>query len=397
MPRSNGLQAVDRERAVWQEVQLNRLMLLGVLAAFQSTCRGGTCMCMHDPIQCIIPPYIAEHLARSADPEVRSRAMANLATGAAFRAVREMAQAMPTLMAALSPNRRKHRLVYSARQKDRLPGTLVRSEGQAKVADPVVNEAYDGAGNTYDFYDRLFQRNSLDDNGMTLISSVHVAEVDDTAGKYVPMNNAFWNGEQMAYGDGDGVVFQRFTRSLDVIGHELTHGVQSFTSNLNYYGQSGALNEHFSDVFGILVRQWKNGETALHASWVIGTEVLVPTSTRRGIRDMENPGTAFTNDTELGTDPQPAHMSKLYTGPSDRGGVHINSGIPNRAFVLTAKALKGNAWEVAGRIWYDTLLQLTKSSEFRDCARVSVQVAAGHGAAAKKAVKAAWTKVGIRV
>jgi Zn-dependent metalloprotease len=347
-------------------------------------------------IQCIIPPYITEHLAQSPDPEVRSRALANLTASASFRAVREMAQAMPTLMVAMSPSRTKHRLVYDAQQTDRLPGSLVRSEGQGKVADPAVNEGYDGAGDTYDFYDRIFQRNSLDDKGMTLISTVHVAEVGPT-GTFVPMDNAFWNGEQMAYGDGDGITFRRFTKSLDVIGHELTHGVQSFTSNLTYYGQSGALNEHFSDVFGILVRQWKKGETALKASWVIGAEVLVPAPTRRGIRDMENPGTAFVNDPELGTDPQPAHMSKIYTGPRDNGGVHINSGIPNRAFALTAKALKGHAWDLAGRIWYDTLLQLTTSSQFLDCAKLTVQIATGHGAAAKRAVKAAWKKVGITV
>src|SRR5215469_7033449 len=305
-------------------------------------------MCHRHSIQCIIPPYITERMAQSPDPEVRSRALANLTASVAFRTVREMAQAMPTLMVAMSPARTKHRLVYDAQQTDRLPGSLVRSEGQGKVADPAVNEAYDGAGDTYDFYDRIFQRNSLDDKGMTLISTVHVAEVGP-AGKFVPMDNAFWNGEQMAYGDGDGITFRRFTKSLDVIGHELTHGVQSFTSNLTYYGQSGALNEHFSDVFGILVRQWKKGETALKASWVIGKDVLVPAPTRRGVRDMENPGTAYVNDPHLGTDPQPAHMSKLYTGPRDRGGVHINSGIPNRAFALTAKALKGNAWGVAGR------------------------------------------------
>jgi Zn-dependent metalloprotease len=347
-------------------------------------------------IQCIIPPYITEHLAKSSDPKVRSRALANLTAGAAFRAVREMAQAMPTLMAAMSPERTKHRLVYDAQQTDQLPGTLVRSEGQGKVADPAVNEAYDGAGNTYDFYDQVFQRNSLDDNGMTLISSVHVAQVDDN-GNFVPMDNAFWNGQQMAYGDGGGPAFQRFTKSLDVIGHELTHGVEQYTSNLTYFGQSGALNEHFADVGGVLVRQWKNGETALKASWLIGAEILVPAPTRRAVRDMENPGTAFVDDPELGTDPQPAHMSKLYTGPADRGGVHINSGIPNRAFALTAKALKGNAWELAGRIWYDTLLQLSTSSEFLDCAKLTIQVATGHGAAAKNAVKAAWKKVGITV
>jgi Zn-dependent metalloprotease len=349
-----------------------------------------------DPIQCIVPPYITEHLAESRDPAVRGRAIANMKAAVAMRAMREMAHSMPGLRAPVAPKGRKHRLVYDSKQTDRLPGDLVRSEGGAKAADVAVNEAYDFSGDTYDFYDKLFGRNSLDDKGMTLVSSVHVAEVD-FLGNFVPMSNAFWNGRQMAYGDGDGAVFQRFTRSLDVVGHELTHGVQSFTSNLTYQGQSGALNEHFSDVFGILVRQWKNGETALKASWVIGAEVMVLKPTRRGIRDMEKPGTAFVNDPDIGTDPQPAHMSKLFTGSADRGGVHINSGIPNRAFVLTAKALKGNAWDVAGRIWFETLLQLTTSAKFMDCARVTVQVAGAHGAAAKAAVQAAWQQVGVTV
>ena len=354
-------------------------------------------MCIRHPIQCIIPPYITDNLAQSSDPVVRSHALAALKAAAAMRATRVMTQAMPAMMATPSPTRTKHRLVYDAKQSDQLPGKLIRSEGQAKVSDAAVNEAFDFAGDTYDFYDKVFQRNSLDDNGMTLISSVHVAETDEN-GQFVPMDNAFWNGEQMAYGDGDGVVFKRFTGSLDVVSHELTHGVESFISNLNYFAQSGALNEHFADVFGILVRQWKNDETALQANWVIGAEVLVPAVTRRGIRDMENPGTAFVNDPELGTDPQPAHMSKLYTGSRDRQGVHINSGIPNRAFVLTAKALEGRAWDVAGRIWYATMLQLTSSSQFLDCARLTVQVAGSeHGAAAKKAVKTAWKKVGITV
>src|SRR5262245_8357720 len=314
----------------------------------------------------------------------------------AMRAMRVMAHSMPGLRAPVAPRGRKHRLVYDSQQTDHLPGDLVRSEGGPKVPDVAVNEAYDFSGDTYDFYDKLFGRNSLDDKGMTLVSSVHVAEVD-FLGNFVPMSNAFWNGRQMAYGDGDGQVFQRFTRSLDVVGHELTHGVQSFTSNLTYQGQSGALNEHFSDVFGILVRQWKNGETALKASWVIGAEVMIPAATRRGIRDMENPGTAFVNDPDLGTDPQPDRMSRIYTGPRDRGGVHINSGIPNRVFVLTAKTLKGKAWEAAGRIWYDTLRQLSTSSQFLDCAKLTVQIAGTHGAVAKRAVKAAWKKVGLTV
>jgi Zn-dependent metalloprotease len=348
------------------------------------------------PVHCIIPPYITERLAQSADPKIRARAIANLSRAAAFRAVRRLSQDMPALMVTMSPEKGKHRLVYDSRKTDQLPGTLVRSEGDKDVKDPAVNEAYDGAGATYDFYEQLFQRNSLDDRGMTLVSSVHVAE-PDYGGAFVSMDNAFWNGEQMAYGDGDGTIFNRFTLSLDVIGHELTHGVTSFTSNLTYSWQSGALNEHFSDVFGILVRQWKKGESAAKADWTIGREVLIATKTRRAIRDMENPGTAFANDPDLGTDPQPAHLSKLYMGASDNGGVHINSGIPNRAFVLVAKALGGNAWDVAGRIWYRTLLQLSSSSQFKDCAAMTAEVAASFGPAAKKAVKGAWKGVGLEV
>ncbi|MBI1903477.1 MAG: M4 family metallopeptidase [Planctomycetia bacterium] len=349
-------------------------------------------MCNRNPIECFVPPYITERLAESPDPEIRRRAIANLASAAAVRAVREISQAMPTLMASMSPSREKHRLVYDAGGTDVLPGKLVRSEGQAKTADRAANEAYAFSGDTYNYFAKVFQRSSLDDKGMSLISSVHAAEADGTA-----LDNAFWNGSQMAYGDGDGTVFRRFTRSLEVVGHELTHGVESFTSNLAYHGQSGALNEHFADVFGILIRQWKRGEKAATASWVIGAAVLVPAPTRRGIRDMEEPGTAFTNDPHLGTDPQPAHISKIYSGSRDRGGVHINSGIPNRAFALAAKSLKGKAWDVAGRIWYNAMLALNEASQFLDCAKATVEAARTHGPAAKKAVAAAWKKVGITV
>jgi len=276
-----------------------------------------------NPIQCIVPPYIVEHMARGDDPRLREWALVHLARAAAIRAVRSFVQQMPAMMVSASPTGKKQRLVYDARKKDVLPGRLVRSEGEGKTADLAVNEAYDYSGDTFDFFFEVFGRNSLDDAGMSLVSSVHVGEADGRD-RFQPMNNAFWDGSQMAYGDGDGVVFQCFTRSLDVVGHELTHGVQSFTSNLLYRGQSGALNEHFSDVFGILVRQWRQKESATEASWLIGKEVLVPAPTRRGIRDMEHPGTAYRDDPALGTDPQPDHMSKLYSGPADSGGVHIN-------------------------------------------------------------------------
>jgi len=349
------------------------------------------------PLQCIVPPYMLEQLARSSHARVRDHAIAGLSQSAAVRAVRAFAQNVPGVMAVPSPAATKNRLIYDARRRERLPGKLVRKEGDKKSADVAVNEAYDYSGDTYDFFREVFGRNSLDDNGMTLISSVHVGEADGS-GKYQPMDNAFWDGSQMAYGDGDGRIFQRFTRSLDVVAHELTHGLQSFTSNLEYRNQSGALNEHFADVFGVLVRQWRRGETAEKASWLVGSEVLVSAPTRRGIRDMEHPGTAYEGDPDLGTDPQPAHMKNIYTGGADNGGVHLNSGIPNRAFVLTAKALGGNAWETAGRIWFDAMLQLSRRSQFQDMASITAQIAGDtsrFGRDVKRAVQEGWKKVGL--
>jgi len=268
----------------------------------------------------------------------------------------------------------------------------VRSESRDPVPDVAVNEAYDHSGTTYDFFAKILGRNSLDGEGLKLVSSVHVGDEEGE-----PLTNAFWNGEQMAYGDGDGRIFRRFTRSLDVVGHELTHGVESFTSNLVYQGQSGALNEHFADVFGVLVRQWKQNEPASEASWVVGEDILVPAPTRRGIRDMEKPGTAFVSDPYLGTDPQPAHVKDYYTGRLDKGGVHLNSGIPNRAFALAAKAIGGRAWEIAGRIWYDALLQLSPVASFLDCARTTLSLARRHGETTQKAVRQGWAAVGITV
>jgi Zn-dependent metalloprotease len=210
------------------------------------------------------------------------------------------------------------------------------------------------------------------------------------------MNNAFWDGSQMAYGDGDGVVFQCFTRSLDVVAHELTHGVQSFTSDLVYRGQSGAINEHFSDVFGVLVRQWRRQETGPRASWLVGAEVLVPAKTRRAIRDMERPGTAYTADPVLGSDPQPDHMDRIYTGAADSGGVHINSGIPNRAFVLFAQAVGGPAWETPAAVWYEAMLRLPRTATFAALAKTTIKIATERFAAdTGKACRAAWKQVGL--
>ena len=133
-----------------------------------------------------------------------------------------------------------HRSIHDAEQSTALPGTLVRAEGQGTHADRAVNEAYDGLGHTWRLFWERLGRDSLDGRGLGLVATVHYGR------QYV---NAFWDGQQMVFGDGDGEVFGPFTASLDVIAHELAHGVTQYTSGLHYADQSGALNEHVSDVF----------------------------------------------------------------------------------------------------------------------------------------------------
>jgi Zn-dependent metalloprotease len=346
----------------------------------------------HNPLHCVIPPYMVQRLAESKNPKVRRAAMANLVESAQFRTQRTLSSMAPGLTALGASNHKKNRLVYSARGARDLPGKLVRAEGQGRSSDVAVNEAYDFSGYTYDFFFSQFERQSLDNNNMSLVSTVHATEAGGG-----PLNNAFWNGSQMAYGDGDEVIFTRFTKAVDVVAHELTHGLQAYASNLKYQDESGALNEHFADVFGILVKQWRKKQLAKGADWLIGQDILLPAKTgvRRALRDMLNPGSAYQDDPDLGNDPQPSTYAQRYTGRLDNGGVHLNSGIANRAFASSAIALGGYAWDITGRIWYDTLLQLSPDSGFADCARICRQVAAAHGAVAKKAIDAGWKRVGL--
>jgi Zn-dependent metalloprotease len=200
----------------------------------------------------------------------------------------------------------------------------------------------------------------------------------------------------MCYGDGDGRIFIRFTKSLDVVGHELTHGVISHTCNLVYQNEPGALNEHFADVFGTLVKQWRRRQTARRADWLIGADIMGPETTAKALRTFKGEK-AYENDPLLGTDPQPKHLRNKYKGSADNGGVHINSGIPNHAFYLAAMEIGGRAWDRAGRIWYTTMLKLTSDSQFTDMVGSTVESAAtlyGNGSPEHKAVVRAWKTVG---
>lgn len=309
----------------------------------------------------IVPPHILEKLASHPDPKVRAGALQSLQFAAATRAMRDIRASAPAMSAIPSAMGEKERLVYDAENRSiyYLPGKLKRREGQGGVGDGAVDEAYDYSGVVYDFFARVLARNSLDDRGMALISSVHVGAA---------YNNAFWNGEQMAYGDGDGVIFGSFTKSLDVVGHELAHGVVTHTSNLEYRDEPGALNEHFADVFGVVVRQWHLGHDVEKADWLVGADLIANPASRpktRGLRAFDA-APAYDDDPYLGDDPQPKHYSRRYEGSDDHGGVHINSGIPNHAFYLFARSLGGNAWEKAGKIWYETLRRLKPTSKFVD-------------------------------
>lgn len=333
----------------------------------------------------IVPPHVLVSIAERGNDEQRRRALDVLGLSERLRGQRE---ARRSLAVAL-PVGVKRRAVFDAGGRTRLPGRLVRAEGDPKTGDHSVDEAFDGAGLTYDFYLQIYQRNSIDDRGMRLDSTVHYGKDYD---------NAFWDGRQMVYGDGDGDLFQRFTGSLDVVGHELTHGVTSAEADLDYEGEPGALNEHFSDVFGSLLEQWHRNQKAEEADWIIGSALFTPKVKGVGLRSMKAPGTAY-DDPVLGKDPQPARMKDFYRGTEDNGGVHINSGIPNHAFYLAAVAIGGDAWTRAGRIWYVALRdRLRPTSDFAAAAAACSAVAGdlfGLGSREKAAVDGAWKAVGV--
>jgi Zn-dependent metalloprotease len=284
----------------------------------------------------------------------------------------------------------KLRTIFDAKNGESLPGKVVRAEGQKASTDTSVNEAYDGLGYTFDFYLNVYHRNSIDNAGLPLRATVHYEN------KY---DNAFWNGQEMIFGDGDGVIFNHFTSSVDVIGHELTHGVTGSEANLNYQGESGALNESISDVFGSLVKQYNLKQTADKADWLIGAGLLAKGIHGVALRSMKAPGTAY-DDPKLGKDPQPADMAHYLHTNQDNGGVHINSGIPNRAFYLVATTIGGNAWEKPGQIWYDTLTdpRLKRNAAFTDFANLTaINASRRYGSAGpeRAAVLAAWKTVGV--
>ncbi len=350
-------------------------------------------------IFCFVPDFLFEAIALHGTAQQRAVALQALGTDQTIR----FARATSALMA---PVKRRglaivaveeghpQRTIYDAHHTTKLPGDIVRTEGSDPTGDPAVNEAYDGLGASYNFYWEVYKRNSIDDQGLPLNATVHYGQ---------GFGNAFWDGERMVFGDGNEF-FNRLTTPIDVIGHELTHGVTEHEAGLAYSYQEGALNESISDVFGSLVKQYALQQTADQADWLIGTGLFTAQVHGTALRSMKAPGTAF-DDPVLGKDPQPAHMKDYVDTYRDHGGVHINSGIPNHAFYLAAIKLGGFAWEKAGRIWYETLRDprlknVGPTNAFRVFARLTVARAEqlyGHSSTERQAVRDAWSEVEITI
>ncbi|MDI3286870.1 M4 family metallopeptidase [Polyangium sp. 15x6] len=287
----------------------------------------------------------------------------------------------------------KNRQVYTAGNLPELPGfpvlpgTLVRSEGQAASSDTTVNVNYDWLGKTYDCYKNLFGRDSYNNAGAALVSSVHYS-ID-----YV---NAFWDGTQMVYGDGDGVTSSSLAHSMDVTAHELTHAVTGSESNLTYSGESGGLNEAMSDIFGAVCEWYRDGQVVNGKTWIVGDEVWTPAIPGDGLRYMANPA-------------QDGESLDFYNSSAGSADVHLSSGIANLAFYLLSQGgthpqgkssvnVTGIGILKAARVFYKANVDiLTSSSSFLDAKNATVQAATqlGFTQAEIDSVTKAWDAVGV--
>lgn len=351
------------------------------------------------PVQCILPPYINDKMLKSDDNALVKIALNNKFRNHRIRSDREFFRGINreemVMITARPMKTNKIKQVdievYDCKKKASIStAALIWKSGSAKLpTDKDARNVIKGGNATWQFYFDIFSRNSIDRLGLTIKQFIHYDK---------KFGNAFWDGKQMIYGDGDGKIFGSFTTDVDLIGHELTHGVTQYEANLNYHVQSGAINESFSDIFGIMIKQRLMNEDVKKSNWLIGENVLL--GSKYALRSMKAPGKAYVNHPDLGTDPQPATMDdyvKLaddYEG--DWGGVHYNSGICNYAFYVAAFNMGGFAWEKAGRIWYAALTDknnLKKNATFKDLRKLTISKAEelfNKNSLEAKAVKSGW-------
>ncbi|MEP3209962.1 MAG: M4 family metallopeptidase [Maribacter sp.] len=298
----------------------------------------------------IVPPHILEELAKQGNTSCKKT------LNDTHRIFQKRNTILNNLLVREITDGEGDRFVYDSQKRSQQRVLLVRKEGEGATNDASVDKAYETSGFVRDFFKNTFGLNSIDDNGLDVISNVHYGK---------DYNNAFWDGDEMTYGDGDGIEFKDFASAIDVVAHELAHGITQFLANLEYRSQSGALNEHFSDVFGTIIKQKYLKQDISEADWLIGDTIVTDKFPGVAIRSMKAPGTA--ND----FDSQPAHMDNYYTGNADNQGVHINSGIPNKAFYLCCLEI---GLDECALIWFETLKALWRTADFDDMLDVILQV-----------------------
>jgi len=342
-----------------------------------------SCMCK------FVPDEVLARLANN--PKIkefdRAALQRTLAVDAEMRRLREVNASLTissSMIAGLAPTLTKKPAIklYDCKHGNVLPGAAVASPQSS--GDATIKRTYKNTGDVAKFFNKEFGRNSLDGQGMDLISSVHYG---------VKYNNAFWNGQQMTYGDGDGAIFVDFTLGNDVVGHELTHGLTQFTLQLVYSNEPGGLNESMSDVFGSMFRQWEANQTVTQADWLIGADIIGPAAKAQGftcLRDMAKPGST------KALAPQPSHYSGYHPGMDP----HQSSGIPNNAFYRAAMAIGGKSWQKAGKIWFKALTGYgpqpqMKMKQFANRTRSVAKQMYGANSVPDKAVDTAWKAVGL--
>jgi Zn-dependent metalloprotease len=272
--------------------------------------------------------------------------------------------------------------VHDCNHGQALPGAQINDPDNS--SDVTAKQVFVETTSVAAFYSEVFGRNSIDNAGMAMISSIHYS---------TSYNNAFWNGSQMTYGDGDGQIFIDFSKGDDVIGHELTHGVTQHTLQLTYVNEPGGLNESISDCFGSMFRQWESKKDVNAADWLIGADIMGPAAKQKGytcLRDLSDPAADHCMS------PQPTKYSQFKTGMDP----HISSGIPNLAFYTICKAVGGNSWDKVGKIWYKSLTGFgptpnMKMKAFANRTRsVAADLFSGDNTVAN-AVDAGWQTVGL--
>ncbi|MGU7369554.1 M4 family metallopeptidase [Bacillus cereus] len=332
-----------------------------------------------------MPQYLLEKLAKEGSKEAAE-------TLAKTASIKEKKKIKTTNEVSVSNRTEKkpNRFIYDCKNRWDLGNNIVRQEGQPPIQDEDVNIAYDNCGHTLEYFKKVLNRNSIDDQGMDIHCFVNYGE---------DYENALWNedSEIIIFGDGDGSEFVGFARSIDVVAHEAAHAITHYVNQLDYEFQAGALNEHFSDVIGCAVQQHIKGQSAETADWLVGNEIVGPAFRGKALRSMKEPGTAFEGDI------QPSHMNHYVDWPieQDNGGVHINSGIPNKAFFLVALEIGTDS---AAFLWYTAWKDqsfMKPKAEFRDAFESilnSAQVLSSQGKLPSRAVavvKNAFREVGI--